>query len=93
MSGKELQFLFSFETKNKILVEIHNLDKKKACQENDIPVEIIEDNIEIFSEFIFHNFNNSVYNATFVSELKNADVIPVFKKKRKTEIMLKTIVQ
>ena len=81
MSGKELQFLFSFETKNKILVEIHNLDKKKACQENDIPVEIIEDNIEIFSEFIFHNFSNSVFDATFPSELKNADVISVFKKK------------
>ena len=61
MSGKELQFLFSFETKNKM--------------------EIIEDNIEIFSEFIFHNFSNSVFDATFPSELKNADVIPVFKKK------------
>ena len=32
MSGKELQFLFSFETKNKILAEIHNLDKKKLVK-------------------------------------------------------------
>ena len=44
-------------------------------------MEIIKDNIEIFSEFIFHNFNNSVFDATFPSELKNADVIPVLKKK------------
>ena len=30
MSSKDLQFLFKFETKNKILAEIqiHNLDKK-----------------------------------------------------------------
>ena len=51
MSGKDLQFSFSFETKSKILAEIHNLDKKKACQESDVPVKIIKGNIDIFSEF------------------------------------------
>ena len=81
MSVKDLQFSFNFETKNKILAEIHNLDKKKACQESDIPVKIIKDNIDIFSEFILHNFNNSLFDATFPSELKKADVIPVFKQK------------
>ena len=48
---------------------------------SDIPVKIIKDNIDIFSEFIFRNFNDSIFDATFPSELKNADVIPVFKKK------------
>ena len=33
MSGKDLQFSFNFETKNKILAEIHDLDSKKACQD------------------------------------------------------------
>ena len=60
MNGKDLKFSFIFETKNKILAEIHNLDNKKDCQESDIPVKIIKDNIDIFSEFIFHNFNNSI---------------------------------
>ena len=78
---KNLQFSFNFETKNKILAEIHNLDKKNACQESDIPVKILKEKIDIFSEFILHNFNNSVFDATFPSELKKADVIPVFKKK------------
>ena len=32
MSGKDLQFSFNFETKNKILAEIHNLDKKKLVK-------------------------------------------------------------
>ena len=86
MSGKDLKFSFIFETKSKILAEIHNLDNKKACQENDIPVKIIKDNIDIFSEFIFHNFNNSIFDATFPSELKNVDVIPVFKKKNRNNV-------
>ena len=86
MGGKNLKFSFIFETKSKILAEIHNLDNKKACQESDIPVKIIKDNIDIFSEFIFHNFNNSIFGATFSSELKNADVIPVFKKKYRKNV-------
>ena len=85
-SGKDLKFSFIFETKNKILAEIHNLDNKKACQESDIPVKIIKDNADIFSEFIFHNFNNSIFDATFPSELKNVNVIPVFKKKDRINV-------
>ena len=53
MSGKDLQFSFNFETKNKILAEIHNLDKKKACQESDVPVKIIKDNVNIFQNLSF----------------------------------------
>ena len=56
MGGKDLQFSFNFETKNKLLAEIHNLDNKKDCRRSDIPVKIITDNIDIFSDFIFHNF-------------------------------------
>ena len=44
-------------------------------------MKIINDNSDIFSKFIFHNFNNLIFDATFPSELKNADKIPVFKKK------------
>ena len=34
----------------------------------------------------FHNFNNSIFDATFPSESKNADVIPVFKKKDRNNV-------
>ena len=86
MSGKDLKFSIVFETKSKILAEIHNLDNEKACQESDVPVKLIKDNIDIFFEFIFHNFNNSIFDATFPSELKNANVIPVFKKKDRNNV-------
>ena len=81
MSNKDLKFSFIFETKTKMLVEIHNLGNKKACQESNIQVKIIEGNIDIFSEFIFHNVNSSIFVATFPSELKDANAISVFKKK------------
>ena len=55
----------------KILAQIHNLDNKKACQESDIPVKMINDDIDILSfEFIFHNFNNSICDVAFISESK-----------------------
>ena len=53
MSGNDLKFSFIFETKNKILAEIHSLDNKKACQESDIPVKIIKDNKDIFPNLFF----------------------------------------
>ena len=86
MDGKDLKFFVIFETKDKIIAEIHSLDNKKACQESDIPVKTIKDNIDIFSEFLFHNFSNLIFDATFHSELKNADVIPVFKKKYQSNV-------
>ena len=53
MGGKDLQFSFSFDTKNKILAEIHNLDNKKVCQESDIQVKVIKDEIDIFLNLLF----------------------------------------
>ena len=46
----------------------------------------IKENNDIFSEFMLHNFNNSIFDATFPSELKKADVIPVFKKKDQNNV-------
>ena len=91
MSNKDLKFSFIFETKTKMIVETHNLRNKKACQESNIQVKIIKGNIDIFSEFIFHNFNSSIFFATFPSELKDANAIWFLK--RKIETMLETILQ
>ena len=49
-------------------------------------MKIRKDDINIFSEFIFHDFNNSIFDATFPSELKNEDMIPVFKKKDRNNV-------
>ena len=80
---KGLSFSFKYVTRNKITKEIQKkIDSKKACQESDIPVKLIKNNFDVISPFIYNNFNNSIFSSCFPSELENANVTPVFKKKR-----------
>ena len=58
---------------------MQNLDKKKTCQENDIPVNIIKSHKDIFPYFIHHNFYNSLFSSFFPSELKKAHIIPIYR--------------
>ena len=81
-----MSFSFCYTTQKETYKTLQNLDKKKTCQENDIPVKIIKSHKDIFSYFIHHNFNNSVYSSIFPSELKKADIIPIHKKKSKFDI-------
>ena len=89
MKEKDLDFSFEFVDKPKISKEINQLNGKKACQEHDIPVKLIKSNKDLFSHFIYHNFNNSLFSSNFPSNLKAADILPTHKKKDK----LRTIVQ
>ena len=65
--------------------EIDSLDASKAIQQNDIPVKVIKANLDVFSEFIMHNFNEGISTARFLDSLKNAEVKPVFKKKSRID--------
>ena len=73
-------FSFSCVNREEISKEILNLDVSKACQDSDIPSKIIKENADIFTDFLFSSFNNSINNSEFPSVLKLANVIPVFKK-------------
>ena len=86
MKEKYLNFSFEFVNKPKISKEINNLDDKRACQEHDIPVKLIKSNKDLFSHFIYHNFNNSLFSSNFPSNLKAADILPTHKKKDKSDI-------
>ena len=57
-----------------------------ACQEPDVPVELIKSNKDLFSHFIYCNFNNSLFSSNFPSNLKAADILPIHKKKDKSDI-------
>ena len=83
MNNKNMSFSFSFVTKETILNELRKLNPKKACQESDIPVKIIKENLDIVSNFVYNNFNNFLFRYNFP---------PTFLK-RKTETTLKIIVQ
>ena len=74
-------FSFSHVVKEQILKEILSLDSAKANQNTDIPTNVTKDNADIFSDFLFSDFNNSVTVFIFPSSLKQAVITsPVFKK-------------
>ena len=73
-------FSFSEVAKEEIFRDILNLDVSKACQDTDISSKIIKENPDIFANFLHSSFNTSVTNLEFPSVLKQANVVPVFKK-------------
>ena len=80
MDKKNVSFFFKFINRNKIFNELQKLKSKIACQGSDIPVKTIKENINIITNFIYNNFNNSLFSSHFPSDLKNADITTVFKK-------------
>ena len=83
METKCNKFSFKYEESKKFLTEIQKLNFRIASQPNDIPVEILKENSEIFSYILHHNFNNSLFSNKFPKYLKKADVTPIFKKDKK----------
>ena len=80
--SKNIQDSFSFTSvENKTVEnEIYFLNRSKACPSNSIPVQIIQENCDIFVPRITCDFNNLISHGIFPSNLKNADISPVFKK-------------
>ena len=70
MKNKNMSFSFSFVTKETILNELRKLNPKNACQEYDISVKIIKENLDIVSNFVYNIFNNSLFSSNFPSYLK-----------------------
>ena len=65
MKNKNMSFSFGFVTKETILNELRKLNPKKACQKSDIPLKIIKKNLDIVSNFVYNNFNNSLFRSNF----------------------------
>ena len=80
MDKKNISFSFKLINRKKIFNELEKLKSKIACQGSDIPVKIIKENINIITNFIYNNFNNSLSSSYFPSDLKIADITTVFKK-------------
>ena len=77
---------YSFHTVSKedILYQLHSLDPTKAMQKCDIPTNIMRKNYDIFSEFLFAEFNGIFWWQTLTSlfpeHLKYAGVKPAVTK-------------
>ena len=61
------------------------LDTAKASQQSDIGTKISKQNSDYFAEYFYGNINQCILKSIFPSDLKLADVNPVFKKKNSKE--------
>ena len=75
-SFKHLKLIsFKYFNVEDVKREINNLNSKKATPKLDIPV-----NSNIIEPALTDCYNQNIKNSTFLNELKNADISPVYKK-------------
>ena len=74
------KFSSNFVSKEHVLEEIQILDSSKAIQESHIPVKLIKENSDLFTEIICKYFNEFLEKSKFPDCLKLTNVTPVFKK-------------
>lgn len=72
--------------------KILNLDTSKTFQDSDVPTKILKENADIFTDSLHSRFNAFIKKSEFLAVLKQANIIPAFKK-RKKEKELKTMCQ
>ena len=65
------------------LKKILKLDVNKVSQSSDIPIKVLKENSNIFSNFLCNSFNDSIKLLTFPEILKHADITPLYKKGKK----------
>ena len=71
-------FSFDFISESSIHSIISNIDSSKAYQNNNIPPQILKDNVDICT--VSSDINKCIYNGIFPNNLKHADITPTFKK-------------
>ena len=63
--------------------KVKTLDTAKASQQSDIPTKILKQNSDYFVEYFYENIKQCISKLILPSDLKLADVTPVYKKKSK----------
>ena len=66
-----------------VLKIVNTLDTAKASQQSDIPTKILKQNSDYFAQYFYENINQCISKSISPSDLKLADVTPVYKKKSK----------
>ena len=75
-------FEFQPISESSTLKAILDMDSFKACQKDNIPPKLLKANRDICSIIITPYVNRCIANGKFLINLKNADITPIFKKKR-----------
>ena len=60
--------------------EVLKLNSKKSSTYDGIPASILKQTIEVHLKYLTNTINNSLKESTFLDELKQSEVISVYKK-------------
>ena len=72
-------FYFSHVDKNNVLKEIKKSKFNKAVQDSDIPVKVLKENANFFTDYIYLKFNEAVDSSKFADFFKSVDIADAFK--------------
>ena len=81
--NKSKTFRFRETNTDEIKKFIEKLDPKKASQKSDMSTNILLKNAAFFAKYICDDINTLIRSSKFHNELKEADIVPVHKKKSK----------
>ena len=76
-------FKFSQTDIEEVKKSFPSLDPKKAAQKDDIKTNLLKKNIDFFAKYTCDDINDSIRSSKFPNELKQADIVPAYKKKSK----------
>ena len=74
------KFSFQDVTKSDISLVIKNIDSSKSYQKENIPPKLLKENNDICALVIYNDINKNISKGKFPSNLKKADISPIFKK-------------
>ena len=79
------EFNFENSIPSQIEKEVLDLNSKKATGPDSIPTKVIKDTVGIIKSPLTHLFNTTIQECQFPSDLKYANVSPIFKKDDNTD--------
>ena len=77
-------FSFNNITYENILNKLNSLNIAKSSQLTDIQAKVLKNNPQFFANYLSKNINHCIDHSEFPSDLKQAEVVPVYKKNLKT---------
>ena len=77
---REDNFSFKMVSMDKVKKEVLKLNSKKSSTYDVIPASILKQTIEVHLKYLTNTINNCFKESTFPDELKQSEVIPVYKK-------------
>ena len=77
---REDNFIFKMVSMDEVKKEVLKLNSKKSSTYGAIPASILKQTIEVHLKYLTNTNNHSLKESTFPDELKQSEVIPVYKK-------------